>query len=194
MNETLKNLVKAFIGESQARNRYNIYAKRAKKEGYEQIADVFKETAEHERQHAKWHFRLINQLKEGIGEDLPEIEVEAGAPTVLGNTKGNLKGAIEGEHYENSEMYPRFADKAKEEGYPEIANRLRAIGKAEEHHENRYKKLLENIEEGKTFEKEEKTFWVCRKCGYVHYGEKSPEECPSCSHPKEYFQIKCEEY
>ena len=194
MDETVKNLVKAFIGESQARNRYNIYSKRAKKEGYEQIAEIFNKTAEQERQHAKWLFRLINQLKEDTDEDLSEIEVQAAAPTTLGDTKENLKAAIDGEHYENTEMYPSFAEKAQEEGYPEIAKRLRAIARAEEHHENRYKKLLKEVREGTVHEKQEKKQWVCRKCGYVHEGRKPPEECPSCSHPTEYFQLKCEEY
>lgn len=194
MDETIKNLAKAFIGESQARNRYQIYAKKAKKEGYEQIADVFLETAEHERQHAKWHFRLINQLKEGKEEDLSEIEVRAGTPTELGDTEKNLKAAIAGENYENTEMYPEFADKAEEEGYPEIAKRLRAIARAEKHHEKRYKKILKKLKNKTIYEKKEKKQWVCRKCGYVHEGKKPPEECPSCSHPTEYFQLKCEEY
>lgn len=190
----MKNLAKAFVGESQARNRYTIYSKIAKKEGYEQIAEIFLETAKHERQHAKWHFKLINQLKEGVNEDLEEIEIKAGVPTILGNTEENLRGAIEGEHYENTEMYPGFADTAEKEGYSEVANRFRAIAKAEEHHEERYKKLLKQVQGKKVFEKEEEEAWVCRKCGYAHYGEKPPEECPSCDHPKEYFQLKCEKY
>lgn len=190
----MKNLVKAFIGESQARNRYNIYSKRAKKEGYEQIAEIFNETATHEKQHAKWLFRLIDQLKEDKTEDLSEVNVEAGAPTVLGNTEENLKAAIEGEHHENTKMYPEFAEKAEEEGHPEIAKRLRAIAKAEEHHEWRYKELLKQVKEGTVYKKKEKKKWTCRKCGYVHEGKKPPEECPSCSHPTEYFQLKCEEY
>jgi rubrerythrin len=194
MEKTIKNLTKAFIGESQARNRYSFYAKIAKKEGFEQISDIFLLTAENEREHAKWLFRLINDLKEKSGEDLEEIEVEASAPTIIGDTVQNLKSAIDGEHYENTKMYPEFADTAEEEGFPEIAKRLRAISKAEEHHEERYVKLLAEVENNTVFSKEEKTYWVCRKCGYVHEGEKPPEECPSCSHPSNYFELKCEKY
>jgi len=194
MKETIKNLTKAFIGESQARNRYSFYAKIAKKEGFEQISDLFLLTAENEREHAKWLFRMINDLKKKSGEDFEEIEVEASAPVVLGNTVENLKSAINGEHYENEEMYPEFADVAEKEGFPEIAKRLRAIAKAEEHHEERYKKLLAEVEGDTVFQKEEKVYWVCRKCGYIHEGPKPPEECPSCSHPSNYFELKCEKY
>ena len=194
MEETIKNLTKAFIGESQARNRYSFYAKVAKKEGFEQISELFLLTAENEREHAKWLFRLINDLKKKSEEDLEEIEVEASAPTTLGNTIENLKAAINGEHYENTEMYPEFADTAEKEGFPEIGKRLRAIAKAEEHHERRYKKLLAEVEGNTVFEKEEKVYWVCRKCGYIHEGERPPEECPSCSHPSNYFELNCEEY
>jgi rubrerythrin len=194
MEETIKNLTKAFIGESQARNRYSFYAKIAKKEGFEQISELFLLTAENEREHAKWLFRLINDLKKKSGEDLEEIEVEASAPITLGNTVQNLKAAINGEHYENTEMYPEFADTAEKEGFPEIAKRLRAIAKAEEHHEERYKKLLGEVEGNTVFEKDDKVYWVCRKCGYIHEGERPPEECPSCSHPSNYFELKCEKY
>ncbi len=191
MKKTIKNLTKAFIGESQARNRYTFYAKVAKKEGFEQIADIFLLTAKNEREHAKWLFRLINKLKD---EETEKIEVDASAPTTLGDTEDNLKAAIEGEHYENSEMYPEFAKIAEEEGFEDIAKRLRAIAKAEEHHEERYKKLLKEVQEKTVFKKEKKVYWVCRKCGYVHEGETPPETCPSCSHPKNYFERKCEEY
>lgn len=194
MEETIKNLTKAFVGESQARNRYSFYAKIAKKEGFEQISELFLLTAENEREHAKWLFRMINDLKKKSGEDFEEIEVEASAPVVLGNTVENLKSAINGEHYENEEMYPEFADVAEKEGFPEIAKRLRAIAKAEEHHEERYKKLLAEVEGDTVFQKEEKVYWVCRKCGYIHEGPKPPEECPSCSHPSNYFELKCEKY
>lgn len=194
MKETIENLTKAFIGESQARNRYTFYAKIAKKEGYEQISEIFLVTADNEREHAKWLFRLINELKKKSDEGLDEIKVEAVAPTILGNTIENLKSAIAGEHYEYTEMYPEFADIAKEEGFSEIADRLKAIAKAEEHHEERYKKLLRNVEGKTVFKKDERVKWVCRKCGYVHKGEEPPEKCPSCDHPSNYFQIKCEEY
>jgi len=191
---TIKNLVKAFIGESQARNRYTFYAKIAKKEGFEQIAEIFLITAENEREHAKWLFRLINELKRKSNEEFEEIEVEVVAPTTLGNTKENLKAAIKGENYEYSKMYPEFADVAEKEGLEEIARRLRAIAIAEKHHEERYKKLLKEIEGNTVFKKEKKIYWVCRKCGYVHEGEEPPDECPSCSHPKNYFEKMCEEY
>jgi len=192
--ETIKNLTKAFIGESQARNRYTFYAKIAKKEGFEQISEIFLLTAENEREHAKWLFRLINELKKKSGEDMDEIVVEAAAPTTLGDTAENLKAAIAGENYENTKMYPEFADVAEKEGFTEIAKRLRAITIAEKHHEERYKKLLKEVE-GKTFfKKDKKVYWVCRKCGYIHEGEEPPEVCPSCSHPKSYFELKCEEY
>ncbi len=188
--KTLENLVKAFIGESQARNRYSMYAKIAKKEGFEQIAEIFEITAENEREHAKWIFRMIQELK----GDVNEINVEAVSPLVLGSTLENLKAAITGENYEHSKMYPEFARIAEEEGFPEIAARLRAIAKAEEHHEERFKKLLELVESGKFFERDEEIVWVCRKCGYVHKGKTPPEKCPSCDHEKNYFQRKCEEF
>lgn len=194
MKNTILNLAKAFIGESQARNRYTFYAKIAKQESFEQISEIFLMTAENEREHAKWLFRLINELKKESGEDLSKIKVDASVPTVLGNTVENLKAAIAGENYEYTEMYPEFADVAEREGHPEIAQRLRAIAKAEQHHEERYKKLLKEVEGNTVFKKEKKVYWVCRKCGYVHEGETPPEKCPSCGHPKNYFQLKCEEY
>ena len=194
MKRTLENLTKAFIGESQARNRYTFYAKIAKKEGFEQISEIFLTTADNEREHAKWLFRLINDLKKEATEDLSSIVVDAEAPLTLGTTDENLIAAIEGEHYENSEMYPEFADVAEEEGYPEIAKRLRAIAEAEKHHEERYRKLLKLVETGKVYMKDEPVAWVCRKCGYVHEGTEPPEKCPSCDHPARYFQVKCEDY
>jgi rubrerythrin len=194
MNETIQNLTKAFIGESQARNRYSFYARIAQKEGFEQVSEIFLITADNEREHAKWLFRLINEIKKKSGESLDEIKVEASAPTVLGSTAENLKAAIAGENHEYTSMYPGFADSAEQEGFPDIAKRLRAIAKAEEHHEDRYKKLLSNVEGKTVFKKDDKVYWVCRKCGYLHEGEEPPEECPSCSHPKSYFMLRCEEY
>ncbi|RLG96209.1 rubrerythrin family protein [Candidatus Bathyarchaeota archaeon] len=194
MNETIKNLVKAFIGESQARNRYSFYASVAKKEGFEQIAEIFRITAENEKEHASTLFKLINELKKEKGEELDEIKVEAVAPTVLGDTAQNLEAAIAGENHEHTKMYPEFADVAEREGYPEIAARLRAIAKAEEHHEERYRKLLREVEAGTVFKKDRDVWWVCRECGYIHYGKEPPERCPSCNHPRSYFQLKCEEY
>lgn len=194
MNETIRNLVKAFIGESQARNRYSFYASVAKKEGFEQIAEIFRITAENEKEHASTLFKLINELKKEKGEELDEIKVEAVAPTVLGDTAQNLEAAIAGENHEHTKMYPEFADVAEREGYPEIAARLRAIAKAEEHHEERYRKLLREVEAGTVFKKDREVWWVCRECGYIHYGKEPPERCPSCNHPRSYFQLKCEEY
>ena len=194
MEEIIENLAKAFIGESQARNRYTMYAKIAKKEGFEQISEIFLITADNEGEHAKWLFRLINKLKEKSDKEWNPIKVEAEAPTTLGTTAENLKAAIAGENYEHTSMYPGFADVAEKEGFPEIAKRLRAISKAEEHHEDRYKKLLAEVEGKTVFKKDKKAQWVCRKCGYVHEGEEPPGKCPSCDHPKEYFELKCECY
>jgi rubrerythrin len=194
MKKTLENLSKAFIGESQARNRYTLYSKTAKKEGYEQLADIFLVTADNEREHAKWLFKLIQELKEDSGEDLEALTVEAEAPLVLGTTADNLIAAIAGEHYEYSEMYPEFANVAEEEGLEDIAVRLRAIGRAEEHHEERYKKLLGEVEAGTMFKKDEEVKWLCRKCGYVHTGMEPPEKCPACDHPTKYYEILCEQY
>ena len=194
MKKTVENLSKAFIGESQARNRYTFYSKIAQKEDFEQIAEIFLITADNEREHAKWLFRLINQLKEKSGEKLDEITVEASVPLTLGDTKENLKAAIAGEHYETTKMYPEFADVAEKEGLNDIAGRLRAISKAEEHHEERYNKLLRKVEGKTVFKKDDKVYWVCKKCGYIHEGKEPPQRCPSCNHPKNYFELKCEEY
>ncbi len=194
MKSTIENLAKAFIGESQARNRYTFYAKVARNEGYEQIAEIFLITAENEKEHAGWLFRSINELKKKSNENLDEIKVEAVAPTILGNTVENLKSAIAGENHEYTSMYPEFADVAGKEGFPEIAERLRAIARAEEHHEERYKKLLKVVEAGTVFKKEKEVWWVCRECGYVHFGTQPPERCPSCDHERSFYQIKCEEY
>jgi len=194
MKKTVENLAKAFIGESQARNRYTLYAKVAKKEGYEQLSEIWLNTAENEREHAKWAMRMINSLKEEADEDLSEITVEADAPTILGDTVDNLKASIEGEHYENTQMYPEFADAAEEEGYEDIAERLRAIGRVEEHHEERFTRILKEVEASTVFKKDSPVKWVCRKCGYIHEGTEPPEKCPSCDHPTEYFEILCEEF
>lgn len=190
MGETLQNLAKAFIGESQARNRYTLYAKTARKGGYQQIAAIFLLTANNELEHAKWLFRMMQTIKEGD----ENITVEAEAPTVLGDTATNLRAAIGGEHYEHTIMYPQFADVAEKEGHPEIAARLRAIAVAEKHHEERFKKLLAEVEAGTVFKKSEDKVWVCRECGYVHVGKTPPKVCPSCGHPEEYFEVECEVY
>ena len=188
MQKTLQNLAAAFVGESQARNRYTMYAKIAKKEGYERIAELFLLTADQEKEHAKWLFNLIQGLKKdpSITVEVPNAEV----PTTLGDTKKNLKAAIAGENYEYTSMYPEFADVADEEGLPEIAQRLRAIANAETNHEDRYKKVLQELEDETFFEKDEETEWVCRECGYTHKGKTPPEICPSCDHPKAYYEPK----
>ena len=193
MKETIKNLTKAFIGESQARNRYTYYAKVAKKEGYEQIAGIFLETAEQEKINAKRLFEHIQELKKGDA-DLDEIQVEAGAPTIYGDTKKNLRAAIAGETYEFEEMYPNFAKTAEVEGLPKIAIRLKSIAKAEDHHRERYQKLLNQLEVGTIFKKSKITTWVCRECGYVHRGNEAPDLCPSCDHSRAYYQVQSEEY
>lgn len=194
MQKTLENLTKAFIGESQARNRYTFYAKVARKEGYEQIGAIFQDTADQEKEHAKRLFEHIQELKKKIGGDLEEIKVEAAAPTVYGTTAENLKAAIAGENWEHTSMYPEYAETAQEEGLSEIAQRLRSISKAEEHHEERYLKLLKAVEGGTVFKKDKEIWWVCRECGYQHFGTEAPKKCPSCDHEQAFYQVKCEEY
>ncbi|MFA6228321.1 MAG: rubrerythrin family protein [Patescibacteria group bacterium] len=194
MSETIKNLAKAFIGESQARNRYTMYSKVAKKEGFEQIAEIFLITADNEREHAAKLFEEIQKLKKHSKEDLAAIKVEAEAPTAYGATADNLKAAIAGENWEHVTMYPEFAAKAEEEGYDKIATRLKAIARAEEHHEERYIKLLKQVEDGAIFKKDVDVWWVCRECGYVHFGKEAPKECPSCNHAQAFYQLKCESY
>ncbi len=191
MKKTIENLTKAFIGESQARNRYSFYAKTAKKEGYEKIGEVFDTTADQEKQHAKWLLRMINEIKE---DGVDEISVEADASFVFGTTLENLKAAIAGENYEHTKMYPEFAKIADQEGYSNVAARLKAISKAEEHHEERYGKLLKALEDKTLFKKENDVWWVCRECGYHYYGKEAPQKCPSCDHPQGFYELKCEEY
>ena len=192
MSRTAQNLAKAFIGESQARNRYSMFASIARKEGYEQIAEVFQQTAEQERQHAKHLYTYINgMISRGEGA---KVMVEAEVPVVYGTTVENLKAAIVGENYEHTTMYPEFADTADAEGFHDIARKIRAISVAEEHHEERYNKLLREVERGTFFKRGEPMWWVCRECGYMHYGVEPPETCPSCDHPQAFYQRKSEEY
>ena len=171
--KTEKNLMDAFAGESQARNKYTYFAKVAKKEGYEQIAALFLETAENEKEHAKLHFKKLN----GIG-----------------NTTENLKAAAAGENYEWTDMYPTMAKDAKEEGFDEIAAMFEMIAEVEARHETRYKKLLKNIEDGTVFKKDGNIYWKCRNCGYIHEGTEAPEICPVCRHKKAYFEVWTESY
>ncbi len=185
--ETEKNLLKAFAGESQARNRYTFFASTAKKEGYEQISAIFLETAENEKEHAK---RFFSFLEGGV------VEIDAGYPAgVLGkNTLENLKAAANGENEEYTKLYPHFADVAQKEGFSEIAALFRLISKVEAEHEKRYLKLAANIEKDEVFKKDKPVKWKCRNCGYVHEGPEAPESCPSCAHPRAYFEIKEENY
>ena len=194
MQKTVENLAKSFIGESQARNRYTTYSKIAKKEGYEQIAEIFMLTAEQEREHAGWFWKMISELKGKTDQDLSMIEVPAGMPTEIGSTADNLKAAIGGEHHEYTDLYPEFAKVAEEEGFPQMAARIRSIAVAEKHHEERYKKLLAALEADALFKKEEETEWTCRQCGYVHTGKEAPLSCPSCGHEQAYYQVLCENY
>ena len=194
MKKTIENLARAFVGESQARNRYSFYAKIAKKEGFEQIAEIFHITAENEKVHAKRLFEHINELKKQSGNDFDEINLEVETPTTFGSTAENLRAAIAGENYEHTEMYPGFADVAEEEGLIKIANRLRSIAISEKHHEERFIKLLKEIDNGTVFKKGDKVWWVCRECGYVYFGVEPPKTCPACDHPTSYYQVKCEEY
>ncbi|MCU0858099.1 MAG: rubrerythrin family protein [Pontiellaceae bacterium] len=184
--KTEQNLLKAFAGESQARNRYEFAASAAKKEGLEQIAAIFEETAGQEKQHAK---RFFNFLEGGA------VEITAAYPAgITRSTAENLKMAAAGENEEWTELYPAFAKVASEEGFPEAAAAFSQISKVEYEHEKRYLKLLENLEKGMVFEKEGEVYWMCRNCGYIHKGKKAPVKCPACLHPQAYFEVKKENY
>ena len=174
-SKTEKNLMEAFAGESQARNKYTYFASKAKKEGYEQIAAIFQETADNEKEHAKLWFKLLN------GGDIP-------------STEENLKAATEGENFEWTDMYDRMAKEAKEEGFDKIAYLFEQVGKIEKEHEARYLKLLENVEEGLVFSRDDERIWKCRNCGHIVVGKYAPEVCPVCNHPKSFFEIKAENY
>jgi rubrerythrin len=184
---TEENLLKAFAGESQASNRYTFYAKIAVKEGYQQIAAVFNETAANEQAHAKQFFKYL----EGR---MVEITATYPAGDLSGDTATNLESAANGENEEWSDLYPAFADVADGEGFPEIARRFRSIAKVEAHHEERYRALKQNIDEGKVFEKDEKVAWICRKCGFVHTGAKALAKCPACDHPMAYQEVYAHNY
>ena len=184
--KTEKNLMEAFAGESQARSRYTFFASVAKKEGYEQIAGVFMETAEQEKEHAKRFFKF---LEGGM------VEITACYPAgVIGTTMENLAAAADGENEEWADLYPAFADIAEEEGFKNIAVAFRMIAKVEAEHERRYRKLLANLTEGKVFEKDEAIFWQCRNCGFVIEGKKAPMKCPACEHPQAFFEPMKQNY
>jgi len=179
--QTERNILTAFAGESQARNRYSYFASKAKKDGYVQMADIFEETANQEKEHAK---RLFKLLEGG------EVDIQAAFPAgVIGSTLENLKAAAAGEHYENTEMYPGFAKVAREEGFDGIAQVFEAIAVAERQHEKRYLDLAANIENNRVFKREETVIWRCRNCGYLHEGTEAPDACPACAHPKAFFEL-----
>ena len=186
----MKVLTQAFIGESQARNRYAFYSSIAKKEGFIQISQIFEATANQEKEHASWLLKLIQEVK----GDQNKLIVEAEAPFTLGDTKVNLKAAIEGELYEKDIMYPDFAKIALEEGNEKISERLTRIAVAEGHHADRYGKLLKVLEDGSIFKKDTEVVWVCAECGYVHVGKEAPLLCPACSHPQGYYYLMNEEF
>jgi len=184
--KTEQNLLKSFAGESQARTRYDYFASAARKEGFEQIANIFQETALQEKEHAKRFFKF---LEGGM------VEITASYPAgKIGTTKENLKAAAEGEHEEWTDLYPHFAEVAQQEGFPEIAVAYKMIAKVEAEHEKRYLKLLQNVSEDKVFMKNGKVWWKCINCGYIYESEKALETCPACLHPKAFMQIKEENY
>ncbi len=187
-SQTLKNLLKSFAGESQARNRYTFFASVAKKEGFEQIAAIFQETADNEKEHAEIFFKYLNE----IGE-LAEITAEYPAGKI-GTTEENLLASAEGEKAEWGEIYPDFEKIARQEGFEEIANSFKEIAEVEEQHEKRYRKLLENVKNNEVFKKPQSVKWKCRNCGYVHEAEQAPQECPACKHPQAYYEVLEENY
>ena len=184
--QTEKNLLTAFAGESQARNRYSYFASKAKKEGYVQISNIFQETADNEKEHAKRFFKLL----EGGA-----VEITAAYPAgVIGTTAENLKAAASGENEEWTSLYPDAENIAKEEGFPEIAEQFKSIAEVEKRHEKRYLGLLKNIEAGTVFKKDKPVEWKCNNCGYVHEGKEAPKKCPACGHPQGYYELLCENY
>jgi len=184
--KTEKNLLASFAGESQARNRYTYFASAAKKAGYEQIAAVFLETADNEKEHAKRFFKLL----EG-----GEVEIKESYPAgIIGDTASNLAAAASGENLEWTKLYKEAEKTAREEGFEEIAVQFKEIAEVEEEHEKRYRKLLKNVKENKVFKKDKVVKWKCRNCGYVHEGAEAPKECPACAHPQSYYELLCENY
>jgi len=185
-SETEKNLLKSFAGESQARNRYTYFASKAKKEGFEQISAIFKETADNEKEHAEIFFKYL------VGGP---VEITATYPAgKIGTTEENLLASAEGENEEWSELYPEFEKIAREEGFNDIANSYHEIAEVEEEHEKRYRKLLKNIKDDIVFKKDKVIKWKCRNCGYIHEGEEAPDLCPACKHPQSYYEVWTENY
>lgn len=185
-SKTEQNLLKAFAGESQARNRYTYFASAARKEGFEQIAAIFTETAENELEHAKVFFK---HLEGG------EVEITASYPAGrIGTTAENLLAAADGEKMEWGTLYPDFAETAKKEGFDKVAESFTEIGEVEEQHEKRYRKLLDNVKKGAVFKRSKEVEWRCRNCGYVHHGKEAPTVCPACKHPQSYYELRAENY
>lgn len=184
--ETPKNIVRAIAGESMARNKYTFFASKARKEGFEQIAFIFEDTANNEKEHAK---RLMKLLKSETESSLESFEFP-----VVQTTEKNLLAAAAGENYEHKTMYPEFAKIAKAEGFAEAAKVFTEIGEVEEEHEKRYLKLAQNVSNGKVFKREEEVAWRCRNCGYVHHGKSAPEVCPACAHQQAHYELLCENY
>ena len=187
--KTAENLMKSFAGESQARNRYTYYSSIAKKEGYAQIANIFIETADNEKEHAKRFFKFLSESLNG-----EVVEINATYPVGLSDTKANLLSAANGENEEWSDLYPAFAKVAQEEGFTDIAFVYRKISEVEKHHEERYRQLLSNIENNTVFNKDESAIWKCSNCGYIFEGKSAPKLCPACAHPQAYFEILSEKY
>lgn len=184
--KTEKNLLAAFAGESQARNRYTYFASQAKKEGFEQISAIFQETADNEKEHAKLFFKFLE------GGD---VEITASYPAgVIGTTADNLKAAAAGENMEHTSIYPEMAETAEDEGFPEIARIFRRVSDVEKHHEARYLALLKNIEQNKVFKKDSNMMWKCRNCGFILEGAEAPKECPACAHPQSYFELLADNF
>lgn len=192
MKETIKNLIAAYVGECQARARYEFYAKIARKEGYRKISEIFQLTANQEKSHAKRFFNHIQGLKKNNPEI--EIKIEMEADLKLGDTITNLEAAINGESHEEEDMYPESAKVAREEGYEDIAIRFESIAIAERHHKERFQKLLNEVKNKSFFKKEKKVYWACLECGYIHEGETPPEECPSCDHASLHFELLSENF
>ena len=194
MKQTFLNLATAYVYESQARNRYSFYASTARKEGFEQIASIFQETADQEKEHASQLFKLVLELgqeEENAGDlKLDGVDV----PKVRGTTEENLAAAIAGETHEYTQMYPEFAEVADKEGYAKVAAKFRAIAKAENHHADRYTKLYELVKDDRVFQRGEEMVWVCRECGYLHVGKEAPLICPSCEHAQAFYEVECENY
>ena len=194
MEKTYVNLAQAYVGECQARMRYTFFASIAKKEGYERVAEVFRVTADQEKEHASNLYKFIVKLAKKKANDGEIMLDQVPVVNVRGTTMENLQSAIEGENHEEHSMYPDFAKVAQAEGYPEIAAKMRAIAKAEGNHAKRYGMLLKLIKDEKMFSRDKEVNWICRECGYAHKGKSAPVKCPSCDHPQSFYELECTQY